>query len=181
MPVTPFHLGPAMLVKAACPRWFSIGAFALVQIAIDVESGGNMLAGRYPVHDTLHTFPGALVVGVLMIPVSRWLLPPALRLLAGALARVEGYPPSLKPRDQACRWTALTAGAIVGALSHVVLDATIHSDVRPFGAGNPWYVSGSFVLVHVLCLAAGLLGLAAWFVRARLADRRAGAISIEGV
>ena len=181
MPITPFHLGPAMLVKAACPRWFSLGAFALVQIAIDVESVANILAGRYPIHDTLHTAAGALVVAVLIVPVARWSLPMLLRLLALGLSRVDGYPPSFRPHDRTRGWLALTVGAVVGALSHVALDATMHADVRPLGAGNPLYVPGSFVLVHIVCLAAGLVGVAAWFVRVRHGGHRAGAMSIEGV
>ncbi len=36
MPVTPFHLGPAVVLEAVCPRQLSLGVFALVQVVIDV-------------------------------------------------------------------------------------------------------------------------------------------------
>jgi len=172
MPVTPFHLGPAVLVKAVCPRWFSLGAFTLVQIAIDIESASNLFAGRYPIHGELHTVPGALAVGVLMIPVSRWTFPPLMRLLKAFLARVEGYPPALLPTGAVPTFAAIALGALVGALSHVALDAVIHADVRPFGAGNPLYVPGSFMLMHALCLVAGALGVAVWLARMWRSGRR---------
>lgn len=146
MPVTPFHLGPAVIVKAACPRWFSLGVFAIVQAALDVESVGNIVAGRYPVHGGLHTLPGALLLSAAVIVPARHVV-----------ARF--FPVS---------WTAAITGALVGGSSHVLLDAVIHPDVVPFApwlAGNALFVAGSFVWMHVGCAAAGLLGGAAWHAR----------------
>jgi hypothetical protein len=146
MPVTPFHLGPAVIVKAACPRWFSLGVFAIVQAALDVEPTWNIVAGRSPVHGGLHTLPGALLLSAAVIVPARHVV-----------ARF--FPVS---------WTAAITGALVGGSSHVLLDAVIHPDVVPFApwlAGNTLFVPGSFVWVHALCAAAGLLGGAAWHAR----------------
>lgn len=33
MPFTPFHFGPALLVKSAAPRWFSFSAFVGVAVS----------------------------------------------------------------------------------------------------------------------------------------------------
>ncbi len=106
---------------------------------------------------------------------GRWTLPLLMRLLAALLARVEGYPPSLRPAGTTPGWTALAAGALFGALSHVALDGIIHADVRPFGAGNPLYVPGGFVLVHVLCLVTGVVGAAAWGAQIWRAGRQLAA------
>ena len=146
MPVTPFHLGPAVIIKAACPRWFSLGVFTIVQAALDVEPTWNMAAGSYPVHGGLHTLPGALVLSAAVIVPARHVV-----------ARF--FPVS---------WTAAVAGALVGGSSHVLLDAVIHPDVVPFApwlAGNALFVAGSFVWMHVGCAAAGLLGGVAWYAR----------------
>ncbi|MBI2158990.1 MAG: hypothetical protein HYU25_01125 [Candidatus Rokubacteria bacterium] len=146
MPVTPFHLGPAVIVKAACPRWFSLGVFAIVQAALDVEPTWNIVAGRYPVHGGLHTLPGALLLSAAVIVPARHVV-----------ARF--FPVS---------WTAAVTGALVGGGSHVLLDAVIHPDVVPFApwlAGNALFVPGSFVWMHVGCAAAGLLGGVAWYAR----------------
>ena len=57
MPATPFHLGPGLLIKAAAPRQFSMAAYSLAQVVIDVESGYYLLRGEYPVHrQAQHSF-----------------------------------------------------------------------------------------------------------------------------
>ncbi len=56
MPVTPFHVGPGLLLKAAAPRHLSLSAFIGANIAIDPESAYVLFTGGYPVHRILHTF-----------------------------------------------------------------------------------------------------------------------------
>jgi len=65
MPATPFHLGPGVLIKAAAPRQFSMAAYSLAQVVIDVESGYYMLQGEYPVHRQAHTFLLGGMIGLL--------------------------------------------------------------------------------------------------------------------
>jgi hypothetical protein len=159
VPVTPFHLDPALVVKALGPRWFGLGVFTLVQVVIDVESVVNIVLGRYPVHATLHTVPGSLAVAVvLLVPARHWLPP-----MYGWLARRPDFA-SLRSRlasGQPIPWTPAITGAIFGALSHVALDALIHRDVRPLAPwhqGNPMFLPGSFVAVHIGCLLLGIIG-----------------------
>ncbi|MGH7318184.1 MAG: hypothetical protein ACRELA_00925 [Candidatus Rokuibacteriota bacterium] len=66
-------------------------------------------------------------------------------------------------------WTNASIGAIVGGVSHVFRDAVIHGDVAPFAPwsrDNPFFLRGSFVWVHLLCAAVGLVGLVLWHVLA---------------
>jgi hypothetical protein len=159
VPVTPFHLGPALVLKAIGPRWFSLGVFTLVQVAIDAESVANITLGRYPVHATLHTIPGSLAVAAVLLMPARYWLPPVYRWLARHpdLASVRSRLASGHPIP----WMAAITGAVFGALSHVALDALIHRDVGllvPWRGGNPMFVAGSFVAVHVGCLILGVFG-----------------------
>ncbi len=55
MPITPFHLGPGLLIKTAVPKGFSLSAFASVQVAIDIEVIVNVARGHDPLHGFFHT------------------------------------------------------------------------------------------------------------------------------
>ena len=60
-----------------------------------------------------------------------------------------------------CR-TARRAVALLGALSHFALDGTVPGDVRPlapFSLQSPLYGCVSLEVLHVGCLAAGVLGV----------------------
>ena len=48
MAATPFHFGPGLLIKAAAPRQFSMAAYSLTQVVIDIETGYYQLRHEYP-------------------------------------------------------------------------------------------------------------------------------------
>lgn len=156
MPVTPFHFGPGLLLKAAAPRAVSFSAFAAANVAIDVESLVNLLTGRYPVHATLHTFAASLLVGV----------------LAGGAVGLFGRwrrtrSPEFLPRP------ALTGG-LLGGMSHPFLDGIMHGDIRPFlplTEENPLYRLVGLDALHSACVVAALLGtvVLAWRWRSHTA------------
>jgi hypothetical protein len=174
VPLTPFHLGPALLVRAAGRGWFSLGVFALVQGLIDLEPVAHVALGRFPLHGSVHTPPGGLVAALVGALAGK----PALSALYGALrprlaARAD-VPRWLVAELRPITWRAAAGGALTGALSHLVLDALIHHDVRPLWpavAGNPLLIAGSFGWVHGACAVMGLAG--AVLLRARVV--RAGA------
>jgi hypothetical protein len=166
MPVTPFHVGPAIVVKALGPRWFSLGVFTLVQVAIDVESVVNIALGRYPVHAALHTVAGSLAVAAVLVMPARYWLP----LVYAWIARVPdlAWLRSRLASGHPIPWTAAITGAVFGALSHVVLDALMHPDVNalaPWRQGNPMFIPGSFIAIHVGCLLLGVIGAVALGLR----------------
>ena len=64
MPVTPFHFGPGLLLKAVAPAVFSLTCFVATQVLIDVETAYNLLSGRYPLHRFFHSIPGSVLAGL---------------------------------------------------------------------------------------------------------------------
>ncbi len=156
MPITPFHFGPALLVKGVVPRWFSWTAFVASQIVIDLESLYFLTRHQYPVHRSLHTLVGATLAGV-----GTAIVLLGLRALAS-----RGFGPgALEPRFPRFRYElaphALAVGALVGGISHPLLDGLMHSDVRPFGPwsdANPWLGAVSLDVLHDGCLIAGVAG-----------------------
>ena len=167
MPLTPFHLGPALLVDAAFGRWFGLGAFTLVQVAIDLEAAWNLVAGSPRVHTNLHTLLGALLVAAaLIVPAHlvRNALAPGVR---ARLARRSDGLARLAPLFGRATWAATISGCLVGAVSHVLLDALMHADARPFAPwsdANPFLLPDAFLAVHAACFLAGLVGLPLWLL-----------------
>lgn len=129
MPFTPYHLGAGALAKSIAPRHFSFTAFAASNVLIDVEPLIRMLGilDDTILHGPTHTFPGAVVIAALT-----W---PAIRLwdrTAAALHLTGLRPPAIPT------WMILTS-ALIGTVSHVLLDSRMHADMAAVRAmvGDP--------------------------------------------
>ena len=64
MPFTPFHLGPATVVKALLQDRFSLVVFGWSQIVMDVQPLVVMVSGRGHMHGFTHTLIGATLLGL---------------------------------------------------------------------------------------------------------------------
>jgi membrane-bound metal-dependent hydrolase YbcI (DUF457 family) len=142
VPVTPFHFGVGALGKALAPARLSFTAFAASQIAIDCESGYYLfVAHAWPVHRAAHTFIGATLIGLgVGIAVGLWMRRRSGRSLSAGVA-----------------------GGLLGGVTHPLLDGIMHPDVQPFmpfAPGNPFLGLVGLWTLHLLCLAAGALGVA---------------------
>jgi hypothetical protein len=164
MPATPFHLGPGLLIKAAAPRQFSMAAYSLAQVVIDVESGYYLLQGEYPVHRQAHTFLLGGLIGMLCgLVVSR---------IGGWWAR---------PRDAVhealaaeFRMPVAVVSGIFGGIFHSVLDGIMYADIRPFRPfteANPLYELVSIRTLYLFCTITGLVGAALLLARERRSRR----------
>lgn len=163
MPATPFHFGPGLLVKAAAPRQFSMAAYSLAQVVIDLESGYHLLRNDYPVHRQAHTFYLGgligLVCGLVVSRVGTW------------LARPRDVVPEALVAEYRLPIAALSG--IFGGLMHALLDGIMHADMRPFRPftdANPLYGLVSLRTLYLFCIITGLVGAAlllAWERRAR--------------
>ncbi|MEO8908915.1 MAG: hypothetical protein ABI408_01640 [Gemmatimonadaceae bacterium] len=163
MAATPFHLGPGLLIKAAAPRQFSMAAYSLTQVVIDIEAGYYLLRHEYPIHRDMHTFLGGGLIGVLCgMLVSRagvWIARPRDAVVEALAAEYR-------------LWTAILSG-LFGGLFHPILDAFMYTDIRPFrpfSPSNPLFGLVSERNVYLFCVVTGLVGavlLLAWERRPR--------------
>jgi hypothetical protein len=163
MPATPFHFGPGLLVKAAAPQQFSMAAYSLAQIVIDLESGFYLLRHEYPIHREMHTFALGgllgLLSGLLVSRIGSWLARP--RDVVGESLAAEYR-----------LWVAVPSG-IFGGLFHALLDGFMYSDIRPFkpfSASNPLYGLVTPRIVYMFCVLTAVVGAAlllAWEWRPR--------------
>lgn len=156
MPFTPIHLGPGALFKAMGGRHFSFMVFGGAQVMIDIEPLVGIIRGSVVLHGYSHTLLGALLIGLLAGAIGR----PISSLVLGWL-RIPHYP---------FTWTAAFAGGLVGTFSHVVLDAVMHPDMRPWwplAEGNGLLALISTGELHLVCIAMGVVGGAVIALRAR--------------
>lgn len=170
--MTPFHLGAGVLLKAAAPTRVSWVGFALANVLIDVEPAVNLLREGDPAHRAMHTLLGATLAAAVCIALLRrpgeWALGRWNRWLSPVQARWLGVGASL-PRG------TFAAGALLGAWSHVGLDAVMHFDVAPLAPwrpGNPLLDRIDVMDLHALCLLATALGLVGLLLRRAFRLRR---------
>jgi len=145
MPLTPFHLAPALAAKSLWPRWTGLLPFASVQVVMDVEPALRLALGIWPPHGLLHSAAGGILAGLIS---------------AAAARRI----------SRASSWRVALTSGVLGGLSHVVLDAIVHPDVMPFwpwSSVNPLFVAGSFWLMHWALAALTLLALLGLTARGR--------------
>ncbi|SFM71259.1 DUF4184 family protein [Marinobacter zhejiangensis] len=158
MPFTPFHLGPGAVVKAVLPKHFSLSAFALTQVFIDLESLYNLVYGKWPVHAFFHTYVGATLAAVLAMLVVRLLFSRLLQAWNSLHKRSED---SRLHLGNGISWLSALVGSLLGAYSHVFLDSIMHPDIRPLAPLNSANVLHHIIsvpMLHLICLFSALVG-----------------------
>jgi membrane-bound metal-dependent hydrolase YbcI (DUF457 family) len=156
MPFTPLHFGPGAALHAVAPARVSFLAFCAANVLVDVEPLYYVLTEQYPLHRFFHTYVGVSLVVALTVALFTVL--PRWRSLP--LPDVWGW--------KALQLRQVVTGTALGGWSHIVLDSVMHEDIRPlapFSAANGLYLLVSIDTLQLLCLAAGVLGLAVIGVR----------------
>lgn len=161
MPFTPFHLGPGAIFKAVGGRHFSFMVFGGSQVLMDIEPLLGIIQGWDVLHGYSHTIAGALAIGTVAglvgRPISHFVLE------------------QLKIPHDAFTWRSSFLAGYLGTFSHVVLDAIMHGDMRPWWPilnANGLLSSMTITWLHILCLVSGVLGAGCVAYRA-LKQRRA--------
>lgn len=162
MPFTPLHMGPGLAIKALAGPRFSLVAFGVAQIAMDLEPLLGLVRGASVLHGPSHTYLAAVLIAVLVGLVTPVLGRVFLRRCNRELAQLR-----LDWLTEAQPFTALPviSGAFAGTLSHLLLDSIMHSDIRPLA---PWSDANvllnliSIDALHQFCLFSGLFGAVAW-------------------
>ncbi len=161
MPIMPFHLGPGVLIKGIAPASFSLSSFALANAAMDAEPLFRFLASRTPHYGASHSIAGAMLIA---IAVGRFGQP--------VIARAwQLYERSAGNAADAIRITKVQmwAGALLGAGTHLLLDALIHPDVHPLlplSDSNPVLHVAWTQGVYLGCILSGMAGMLLLLARA---------------
>jgi len=173
MPITPFHMGSGLLVKAVCGRHVSLIVFGFSQVAMDIETLVRIVRDDVVLHGFAHTYLGATVVGLVSMVLGR---PVGQAILDRWAPDPRSAFESWLRGPKLISWPAATVGAFVGTYSHVLLDSVMHSDMQPLAplsGANALLGIVSLGALHVGCVLSGVLG-ALLMVMAFMRRRGAG-------
>lgn len=154
MPFTPLHMGPGMLAKAVLQSSFSLMIFGWTQIVMDLQPLIAIVRGQGVLHGWTHSYAGALVIAVVASFTGRGLIEIGLKYLTQLHSLFHIHTP--------LSWWVCVSSALIGSLSHVLLDSFMHFDLQPFYpwlAANPFLYRLSIAGLHLLCLISGVVGL----------------------
>ncbi len=130
MPFTPFHFGAHACVALPFNMSLNIIVFLLANVIIDIEPLLVIIFNfDYPLHGYAHTFLGAAILGAIWGLLTFKFKKPLEKLLQ-ILRLQSGY--NLKQ---------YIVSGVLGAVLHVLFDAPLYSDIKPFYpfANNPFY------------------------------------------
>jgi hypothetical protein len=160
MPFTPYHFGPHACVALPLGRYIDVPVFIGANVIVDIEPLYVMLfKPDYPLHGYCHTFVIGGLLGVLWAGCAY----PFRHLIGRAMSVVRlPYSPT---------FVKMAISGVLGIWMHVLFDAPLYSDIRPFFplAANPLFGIVSMRAVYTTC---ELCFLPALLIYALLAFRR---------
>lgn len=156
-------MGPALVIKAAGGRHFSVLVFGIAQVAMDIEPLIGIIKGWDVLHGWTHTVLGATLIGIAVF----FLAPPLCNWILRRWNRELEYHKLhwLRSPEPVTRLAA-ASGAFVGTWSHVFLDGLMHADMlplRPWSADNALLGLMSIDGLYLACFISGLIGAVLWF------------------
>ena len=156
MPLTPFHLGPGLLIGEVFEKRVNMISILLASILIDIRAFFCCFiecTGRF--HGPLHTIIGATVIA-LFIAIIVWSLKIQLKKFTDIFKIKNSYSSS-----------SIILGSFIGTWLHIILDSFMHSDIIPF-----WPIKSNLLLGmisngtnYLLCTIALIIGLIVYFYR----------------
>lgn len=151
MPFTPFHFGIALLLFAVMPFLDPLALF-VGSVIPDIEGIAAIFIFPYaglPLHGPLHSFLGAIVLGVITGGVSYIIL--QYSGLHDTLAKTLSIHVTLKKS---------MISALLGTFSHIIFDAPLYSEMNPFlpFMGNPWFRLVPSSTPYLICIIGFILG-----------------------
>ncbi len=156
MPFTPFHFGPSSCIALPLRKYIDSSVFVLANVVVDLEPLAVMLFGlNYPVHGYCHTFLIGSVVGAV------W----ALIAYSGKAAFQRIMKLLHLPYDT--NLGKMLISGILGVWFHVLLDAPLYSDIRPFypSTTNPMYRIIGESSIYLICTVSFVPALILYMIR----------------
>jgi len=132
MPLTPFHLGPGLLIGLILLYYIDFPTFLIASVIVDVEPIIVILFDLdYPLHGFCHSFLGGTIIAFLLAAVMSKIRKPISPLL------------SFFKLEQEISFKRILVAALAGVYIHILFDAPIYTDIQPLFPLdiNPFYYS----------------------------------------
>lgn len=142
MPFTPFHFGPSLLIGLIFFPLMYLPAILFGSVIVDLEPLSFLLLGLPVLHLFFHTFFGA-TISALILAFFVYLL----RGFLGQIMTAFQLPQIASPRN-------ITFATLMGAYSHILLDAFLYPEMQPFWPllGNPFLGLVASSTVYLFCI-----------------------------
>ncbi|OGT82006.1 MAG: hypothetical protein A3H91_01145 [Gammaproteobacteria bacterium RIFCSPLOWO2_02_FULL_61_13] len=163
MPVTPFHMGPGILIKAILQGFFSLIIFGWAQVWMDIQPLLAMLTGKGELHGFSHTYIGATLIAIFCALTGKWIYKVIMKMCGQNFTE---YQKKLFAVSGNLTTSVCITSAFIGTFSHVLLDSIMHGDVEPFYPiipTNHLHLLLSIEGLYGLCIYAGIAGGAIYF------------------
>ena len=156
MPFTPFHWGPSSALGISLRQLFDLPTLLVACVIVDIEPFCVLTFGLpYPLHGFFHSFLGASLAGVAVALAMNSFKKP-LRLLSAPFKLA-----------QESSFLKILGTSLFGVYSHVLLDAPLYHDIRPFYPleQNPFYQLFKPQIVYRFCALSFGVALLAYVIR----------------
>ncbi len=142
MPITPFHLGPAIFFGMIFFRSLNFPAFIVSSVIVDIEPFLVIVFGLdYPLHGFSHSFLGGSILALAVFFVM-------MKLNGSAQKLIEFF--KLK---QETSLRSIFIASFGGVYLHIFLDSFLYTDIKPLFPldVNPLYGMVSYGDVILFC------------------------------
>jgi len=165
MPLTPFHLGPALFLGLVFFSFLDFPTFLLANVIVDVEPLLVFLLDLdYPLHGFFHSFLGGTLAALFLAFI--------MMKIRGAFS---GWLRFFK-LEQEYSLKSILAASLSGVYIHILLDSRMHIDIKPFYPLdlNPFLGRGILVgfEVYTICIWTGILGIIVYGIKLFLTIRK---------
>lgn len=142
MPITPFHLGPALFFGLIFFRYVNFPAFLVSSVIVDIEPFLVIVFWLdYPLHGFFHSYLGGSIAALAVFFVM-------MKLNRSAQKRMDFF--KLKQETSS---RGIFIASFFGAYLHIFFDSFLYTDIRPFFPVdvNPLYGMVSYGDVILFC------------------------------
>lgn len=157
MPLTPFHLGPALFFGLLLFQIIHLPTFVVANVILDIEPFMILLfAPGYALHGFFHSFLGGLIVAIILSLV--------MIKMDGKVQKIMSFFKLEQKHSKKSIWLA----SFFGIYLHILLDAPVHTDIKPFfpSTANPFYNSQISLGSEVgFCLILLIIGVGLYFYK----------------